>query len=158
VRLPKVALRATFGYDAGDLVTITDPLGRTTTRFLDGAGRVVQVTDPLGQRTRYEYDRLNTTPTATSCRSPTRGTTRPPTATTAWIGWRPESIRVCRTKPIKHLAAVVSEAQPGDNTEGVPRHQELTASARVAEIDRTCEVQQWRAVTSAETTTIRPSP
>jgi RHS repeat-associated protein len=49
----------TFTYDAGDLVTITDPLGRTTQRFLDGAGRVVAATDPLGRTTHYEYDGLN---------------------------------------------------------------------------------------------------
>ena len=33
-------------YDAGDLVATTDPLGRTTTRFLDGAGRVFRSRTP----------------------------------------------------------------------------------------------------------------
>ncbi|MBI2526322.1 MAG: RHS repeat protein [Candidatus Rokubacteria bacterium] len=48
-----------LGYDGGDLVSITDPLGRTTTRFTDSAGRLVSVTDPRGSQTRYAYDALN---------------------------------------------------------------------------------------------------
>ncbi|MBI2526324.1 MAG: RHS repeat protein [Candidatus Rokubacteria bacterium] len=50
---------AQLGHDLGDLVTITDPLGRTTTRFTDSAGRLVSVTDPRGSQTRYAYDPLN---------------------------------------------------------------------------------------------------
>ncbi|MBI2526320.1 MAG: Ig-like domain-containing protein [Candidatus Rokubacteria bacterium] len=48
-----------LGYDLGDLVTITDPLGRITTRFTDLAGRLVSVTDSRGGQTRYAYDALN---------------------------------------------------------------------------------------------------
>lgn len=48
----------TFGYEQGDLESITDSLGRTTSRFIDGAGRVVAVTDPVGRRTMYSYDVL----------------------------------------------------------------------------------------------------
>lgn len=48
-----------FAYDVGDLVSITDPLSRVTTRFLDVVGRLVSVTNPLGHTTRYEYDPLN---------------------------------------------------------------------------------------------------
>lgn len=40
-----------FGYDLTDLTSITDPLGRTTTRFMDPAGRTVRVTNALGQST-----------------------------------------------------------------------------------------------------------
>jgi RHS repeat-associated protein len=63
-----------FGYDAlGDLVTITDPLNRTTTRFVDDAGRLLAVTDPSGRRTRYEYDALNR---LTKVTDPRGGTTQ----------------------------------------------------------------------------------
>lgn len=47
-----------FGYTAGDLVGITDPLGHTLTRTVDSAGRLVGLTDPLGNTTRYSYDSL----------------------------------------------------------------------------------------------------
>jgi YD repeat-containing protein len=49
----------TFSYDGGDLVGITDPLGRTTTRFNDAVGRPVRTTTPLGQATTHTYDVLN---------------------------------------------------------------------------------------------------
>ena len=49
----------TFSYDIDDLVSIADPLGRTTTRFLDAAGRLLSVTDPLAEVTRYTLDPLN---------------------------------------------------------------------------------------------------
>jgi RHS repeat-associated protein len=48
-----------FGYNQGDLVSITDPLGQTTARSIDKAGRLVSVTNPLGQQTRYGYDGLD---------------------------------------------------------------------------------------------------
>ena len=38
---------------------ITDPLGRVTQRFVDGAGRVLTQTDPLGQATRIEYNKTD---------------------------------------------------------------------------------------------------
>jgi YD repeat-containing protein len=41
---------AQFVYDSGDLVEVRDPLGRSVTRFVDGAGRAVSSTDPLGVR------------------------------------------------------------------------------------------------------------
>ena len=43
----------------GDLATITDPLGKVTTRFTDPGGRLISVTSPLGHRTRYEWNPLN---------------------------------------------------------------------------------------------------
>jgi RHS repeat-associated protein len=49
----------TYAYTAGDLTSVTDPLGRTTSRFVDSAGRVVMVTNALGHRVRREYDGLN---------------------------------------------------------------------------------------------------
>ena len=48
-----------FAYIAGDLVSITDPLGNVTTRTLDSAGRLRTLTNPLGQRTSYEYNSFN---------------------------------------------------------------------------------------------------
>jgi RHS repeat-associated protein len=48
-----------FGYDLTDLTSITDPLGRTTTKFVDPVGRTVRVTNPFGQSTLYEYDALD---------------------------------------------------------------------------------------------------
>ena len=48
-----------FSYDSGDLVAITDALGRTGARLVDGLGRSMTVTNPLGQRTRFEYGSLN---------------------------------------------------------------------------------------------------
>jgi RHS repeat-associated protein len=49
----------TYAYTAGDLTSVTDPLGRTTSQFIDSAGRVVTVTDPLGHRVRRDYDDRN---------------------------------------------------------------------------------------------------
>jgi len=49
----------TFGYDGGDLVGNTDPLGRTTSRFIDAVGRPVRATNPMGQATTHTYDVLN---------------------------------------------------------------------------------------------------
>jgi YD repeat-containing protein len=43
-----------LSYEGGDLATITDPLGKVTTRFTDPGGRLISVTSPLGHRTRYE--------------------------------------------------------------------------------------------------------
>jgi RHS repeat-associated protein len=48
-----------FGYVNGDLRSVTDPLGRTTKRWVDSVGRVVAVTDPLGRTTRAVYDDAN---------------------------------------------------------------------------------------------------
>jgi RHS repeat-associated protein len=48
-----------FGYEGGDLTTITDPLGNVTRRVYDQAGRVRLVIDPRGMRTAYDYDALN---------------------------------------------------------------------------------------------------
>lgn len=47
------------GYELGDLVSITDPVGAVTRRWVDSEGRVLSVTDALGRRIRYEYDALN---------------------------------------------------------------------------------------------------
>jgi RHS repeat-associated protein len=55
----------TFGYSWGDLASITDPLSRTTKRFVDTGGRLVGVTDPLGNVTRNAYDALNEITSAT---------------------------------------------------------------------------------------------
>src|SRR5574338_167471 len=49
----------TFEYAGGDLVKMTDPLGRVTQRFVDAAGRLLSHTDPAGQTTRFTYDKLN---------------------------------------------------------------------------------------------------
>ena len=49
----------TLTYANGELVQVTDPLGNTTTRGLDGVGRLVSLTDPRGRITRYHYDALN---------------------------------------------------------------------------------------------------
>jgi RHS repeat-associated protein len=49
----------TYAYSLGDLGSVTDPLGRTTSRFVDSAGRVLMVTDPLGHQVRRDYDDRN---------------------------------------------------------------------------------------------------
>jgi YD repeat-containing protein len=46
-------------YAFGDLVAATDPLAKTTRRFVDGAGRVSAVTDPLANQVRGAHDSLN---------------------------------------------------------------------------------------------------
>src|SRR5437016_1071572 len=48
-----------FGYEGGDLTTITDAKGNTSRRLFDAGGRVRGVIDPLGNLTRYDYDALN---------------------------------------------------------------------------------------------------
>ena len=60
-------------YDQGDLATITDPLGKITTRFTDPGGRLISVTSPMGRRTRYEWDPLNQ---LTKITDPLGGTTQ----------------------------------------------------------------------------------
>ena len=42
--------------ERGELSTITDPGGHTTTFSYDAAGSVAQVSDPMGNTTRYAYD------------------------------------------------------------------------------------------------------
>lgn len=56
--------QAQFGYLAGDLKSITDPLNRTTNRFTDALGRLVSITDPAGQSTELTYNPLNQVLTA----------------------------------------------------------------------------------------------
>jgi RHS repeat-associated protein len=48
----------TFAYDRGDLVRITDPLGRVTTRYGDGVGRLVRIMDALNALSQRSYDPL----------------------------------------------------------------------------------------------------
>jgi YD repeat-containing protein len=48
-----------FSYANDDLISVTDPLGRTATRFSDGAGRVIASVSPLDEMTRTEYKALN---------------------------------------------------------------------------------------------------
>lgn len=43
-------------YQAGDLVSMSDPLGRETRFHLDPIGRRVAVSDPLGNKTGFDYD------------------------------------------------------------------------------------------------------
>jgi hypothetical protein len=38
------------------LTSITDPLSRTSRRFVDGAGRVTAISDGLGYRTTFSFD------------------------------------------------------------------------------------------------------
>ena len=45
-----------LGPEGGNLSTITDPLGHTTTFTYDPAGSVAQVTDPMSNHTSYVYD------------------------------------------------------------------------------------------------------
>jgi RHS repeat-associated protein len=49
----------TYAYAGGDLTTITDPLRRTTTKFVDVIGRMVARTDPRGSRYQFQYDLSN---------------------------------------------------------------------------------------------------
>jgi len=48
-----------FAYDAGDQVGLTDPLGKTSSRFVDGAGRTGRVADAEGRWREFEYSPLN---------------------------------------------------------------------------------------------------
>jgi RHS repeat-associated protein len=48
-----------FAYTAGDLVSVTDPVGNVTAQSLDSAGRLGTLTNPLGQQTAYAYDALD---------------------------------------------------------------------------------------------------
>jgi RHS repeat-associated protein len=64
-----------LAYEGGDLVTITDPGGGVSTRFVDAVGRMVRATNALGQATRYEYDALNRVTTTTDARGGTTTST-----------------------------------------------------------------------------------
>ncbi|WP_146160792.1 RHS repeat domain-containing protein [Deinococcus arcticus] len=46
----------TFQYDGPNLISITDPIGRTSTFTYNQYGWVSSRTDPLGRVTRYQYD------------------------------------------------------------------------------------------------------
>jgi len=48
-----------FAYNTGDLISVTDPLLRTTYLGRDGAGRLVGLQDPAGAVTVYQYDPLD---------------------------------------------------------------------------------------------------
>lgn len=52
-------LTTSFAYDGADLVSVTDPLGRTTAMFPDSIGRPVTVRNPLGHITRTDRDKLD---------------------------------------------------------------------------------------------------
>lgn len=45
-------------YSNGDLASVTDPLGRTATQFIDAVGRRLASTDPVGARTSLSLDGL----------------------------------------------------------------------------------------------------
>ena len=48
-----------YAYANGDLVQLTDPLGRNVYLSADGAGRRIAVTDPLGNKNTFSYDALD---------------------------------------------------------------------------------------------------
>jgi RHS repeat-associated protein len=54
-----VGNKTQFAYINGDLVSITDPLKRLTTRVTDGVGRLSSLTNPAGQTLTYQYNALN---------------------------------------------------------------------------------------------------
>ena len=58
----------TYGYSGADQTSRTDPAGRISRSFFDGAGRVLATTDPVGGMTRYTVDRLNQVRTVTDAR------------------------------------------------------------------------------------------
>src|SRR5262249_16394876 len=45
-----------YGYSSGDLVSMANPLGQTSTSFVDAAGRVVSKTNAAGQRVSFTFD------------------------------------------------------------------------------------------------------
>src|SRR5262249_56655116 len=47
-----------FSYSLGDLTAVTDPLGRTSTRFVDNAGRLVSTISSPGLLIRRENNPL----------------------------------------------------------------------------------------------------
>lgn len=63
----------TFNYEAGYLTSVTDPEGRTVSRFIDDGGRVLAVTNALGQIIRYTYNAANQ---ITKITDPISGTTQ----------------------------------------------------------------------------------
>jgi RHS repeat-associated protein len=52
-------LTTTYTYDGGDLVAVSNPLGKTVQYFTDSLGRVAAVTDPMNNITFIEYDNLD---------------------------------------------------------------------------------------------------
>lgn len=56
---------AQLGYDGGDLVSLTDPLGVTSRRFVDAGGRVISVTNALEQPMTVTYNAFNEPSTVT---------------------------------------------------------------------------------------------
>jgi RHS repeat-associated protein len=48
-----------FGYERGELVSLTDPIGRITRGYFDAAGRLLKIIDPAGALTNYEYTAVN---------------------------------------------------------------------------------------------------
>ena len=84
-----------FVYEKGDLVKVIDPLGRSVSRFTDGAGRLLAMTNALGQITRYEYDAYNE---LTKIIDPINGTTE----FTRDIGGRITQVKDPRNKIITY--------------------------------------------------------
>jgi RHS repeat-associated protein len=78
-----------FAYDAaGNLASVTDPLGRVTTSTFDVRNRRLSTTDPLGHTTSWTYDAVGNVLTTTFADSTTASTTydamnRPLTSTDA---------------------------------------------------------------------------
>jgi YD repeat-containing protein len=64
-------LKTSFVYAGGDLVSVIDPLSRSTKFLTDGVGRTLAVTDPLGRITRSEYDGLGRLSAATDAQGNT---------------------------------------------------------------------------------------
>lgn len=53
------ALTTNYAYAGADLVSLSDPLGRTTRFTSDEAGRLIQLTDPMGNANRITYDGIS---------------------------------------------------------------------------------------------------
>ena len=56
----------TFTYQGGDLVAVTDPLGRTTSQFVDSLGQVRSIVSPGRQRTVANYNEAGEVTAVTS--------------------------------------------------------------------------------------------
>lgn len=89
----------------GDVTSVTDPLGKTSTMTYASSGQVVTATDPLGNVGRYCYDAVGRTTAVVAPKGSAAGVTcatTAPAAFTAYLTYDAFGHELTRTDPLGH--------------------------------------------------------